>query len=363
MARESALRLLIGRERSASLLMLLLACCNQANGSSTLLNYGAEMLSSPPFTGISPTLAGLLSTLAACVKLGCVTVSLVLVDRIGRRPLLLVGGLCTCVSLAVGAYACTIKPSPPTPIVVASLVTFVGAYALSLAPIFFTLLGEIFSPRVRPLAASLATATTFAAGGVADMTFLSLRDAVGYGGLFGLYSAVCLLGALAVLILLPETKGRPLEEVHALFAQRRCCDCGGGGGRAPTRRPFEAWLSALRGGKWWGAQPPPGAHDRPPPSAPLSATSATAPARGAPGLGLSSPWGSGELSEALAPSAGDALAGGVAGGSSCGEEPRRLSDGGGSDGGLGRPTLPSEADVDDAPDLLRKRSSAFVIAI
>lgn len=223
----SPCRRLCGRERRAALLMLLLAVCNQANGSSTLLNYGSELLSSKLFR-LSRPLAGLLTSLTAVIKLACVSLSALTVDRCGRRPLLLGGSLLMVASLAMGACACAAATSAPppayaTPLVLASLLLFIGAYALSLAPLFFTLLSELFSPRTRPLAAGVATALTFASGGAADLSFLSMVDAVGYPGVFGLYAAVSAVGGLGVLLLLPETKGRTLVEVQALLERQACC--------------------------------------------------------------------------------------------------------------------------------------------
>lgn len=75
--------LLCTRERPAAVLMLLLALCNQANGSTTLINYAAELLRSPAF-GVGETVAGLMSTAAAGTKLVCVLTSVILVDRWGQ---------------------------------------------------------------------------------------------------------------------------------------------------------------------------------------------------------------------------------------------------------------------------------------
>ena len=216
--------LLLTRERRGFFLMLLLAVCNQGNGSSTLLNYGAELLSDPRFH-MRPQLAGLICSLAAVLKLMCVGGATIAVDRCGRRPLLLVGALLTTVGLVLGGHSCALGSAP---MVVASLYLFVGAYAMSLAPIFYCLLSELFSSRTRPLAAGLCTAVTFAAGAAADMSFLTMRDALRYQGVFYAYAVVCAAGGLGVLLLLPETKGKSLAEAQALMEQPWTC-CGPGG--------------------------------------------------------------------------------------------------------------------------------------
>ena len=130
----------------------------------------------------------------AVLKLVCVGVSAVAVDRCGRRPLLLAGALGTTAGLALGCYACFVNSAT---LVMCGLSLFIGAYGCSLAPIFYTLLSELFCAATRPLAAGIATALTFAAGAAADSCFLSMRDAIGYRGSFGVYATVCAVRAHA----------------------------------------------------------------------------------------------------------------------------------------------------------------------
>ena len=104
------------------------------------------------------------------------------------------------------------------------------SYGLTLAPTLHLLLAELFSPTARPLGACLATALTFSAGAVVDLSLLSLVDALGWSIVLGLLGCVCLLGGLPVM-LLPETCGRTLSEIQSLLAARRtsgsCRPCGG----------------------------------------------------------------------------------------------------------------------------------------
>ena len=254
-----ALSLLLGPERRAACLMIVLAIANQANGSSTLLNYGAALLTDS-VVGVPPDVAGLLCSFAAVLKLTCVALSALSVDRCGRRPLLLIGAAVSTCGLALGSYASLPPPTAPAPaavtpvgvpqaaslsagapLVVVSLYLFVGAYALSLAPIFYTLLSELFSPAARPLAAGVATAITFAAGGAADTSFLTMRDAWGYPGVFAAYALVCALGGLVVLLMLPETRGKSLPEAQAAMVAHTCCVCAKAGDEAARAAQGAEW--------------------------------------------------------------------------------------------------------------------------
>ena len=233
-AHRPAYRLLLTRERYATVLMLLLSLCNQGNGSSTLLYYWSEMCQSAQL-GMGAQEAAWVSTVACLLKMLCVFLSVLMVDRCGRRPLLLLGALLTSASLGLAAYA-SIPGATSRVTVILGLLGFVGAYAISLAPIFYTLVAELFAPATRPLAAGMATATTFAAGAACDHTYLSMRDAIGYHGVFIVYAGVCAFGGLAVWALLPETKGKTLAEVQGLIAAQTCSGCMVGSASGSTMR-------------------------------------------------------------------------------------------------------------------------------
>jgi MFS family permease len=217
---------LIRRERFGFLLVLALAAVNQANGASSVLNYSTTLLMSSLFE-VPVELAVTLSLLLLSTKLLGVIASLLLAGRCGRRMLVLAGALLTAGCLALAAGACAYGSLAG---VLVGLFGFVLSYGLTLAPTLHLLLAELFSPTARPLGACLATALSFSAGAVVDLSLLSLVDALGWSIVLGLLGCVCLLGGLPVL-LLPETCGRTLSEIQSLLAARRtsgsCHPCGG----------------------------------------------------------------------------------------------------------------------------------------
>ena len=200
---------LIRRERFGFLLVLALAAVNQANGATSVLNYSTTLLMSNHFE-VPVELAVMLSLLLIATKLLGVLASLLLTGRCGRRMLLLAGALLTAGCFALAAGACAYGSLAG---VLVGLFGCVLSYGLTLAPTLHLLLAELFSPTARPLGACLATALTFSAGAVVDLSLLSLVDALGWSIVLGLLGCVCLLGGLPVM-LLPETCGRTLSEIQ-----------------------------------------------------------------------------------------------------------------------------------------------------
>ena len=85
---------------------------------------------------------------------------------------------------------------------------------MSLAPITWVVLSEIFPNRVRGVAMSIATLSLWIASFVLTFSFPILNDALGSYGTFWLYSAICMIGFLFIKSKLPETKGKSLEEIE-----------------------------------------------------------------------------------------------------------------------------------------------------
>ena len=94
------------------------------------------------------------------------------------------------------------------------VVLAIGFYAMSLGPITWVLLSEIFPNRVRGVAMAVCTASLWIASFLLTYTFPFLNTALGTGGTFMLYAVICFFGFLFVLKRIPETKGKSLEELE-----------------------------------------------------------------------------------------------------------------------------------------------------
>jgi len=116
-------------------------------------------------------------------------------------------------AMGVG-YAAGVKGLPLLLLVLAAI----GAYAMSLAPVTWVVISEIFPNRIRGAAVAVATTSLWAACFVLTFSFPLLNRTLGPAGTFGLYAAVCVGGFLFIRARLPETRGRTLEEIEKTLA-------------------------------------------------------------------------------------------------------------------------------------------------
>lgn len=188
---------------------VVLAIFQQWCGINVIFNYAQEIFASAGFD-INGTLKSIVAT--GIINLVFTIAALPLVDKLGRRKLMLLGasGLTVIYALIAGAYALGIMGWPVLLLVLAAI----AIYALTLAPVTWVLLAEIFPNRVRGLAMSLATLALWVACFLLTYTFPLLNAGLGAAGSFTLYGVICALGYLYILRNVPETKGVTLEALE-----------------------------------------------------------------------------------------------------------------------------------------------------
>lgn len=192
---------------------IVLAIFQQWCGINVIFNYAQEIFASAGFD-INGTLKSIVAT--GIINLVFTIAALPLVDKLGRRKLMLLGasGLTVIYALIAGAYALGIMGWPVLLLVLAAI----AIYALTLAPVTWVLLAEIFPNRVRGLAMSLATLGLWVACFLLTYTFPLLNAGLGAAGSFTLYGIICALGYLYILRNVPETKGVTLEALEEQLA-------------------------------------------------------------------------------------------------------------------------------------------------
>jgi SP family galactose:H+ symporter-like MFS transporter len=192
-----------------------LAIFQQVTGINTVIYYAPTIFQ---FAGMSAPAVAILATAGVgLVNLLTTIVAVRLIDRVGRRPLLLVGLAGMVVSLGVLGLAFLLPNlSNALPwLALGGLVLYVGSFAVGLGPVFWLLISEIYPLQVRGLAMSLATLANWGANLLVALTFLSLVQAIGRAPTFWLYGVLGIGCWLFSYFWVPETKGRSLEEIEA----------------------------------------------------------------------------------------------------------------------------------------------------
>lgn len=194
---------------------MVLAVFQQWCGINVIFNYAQEIFASAGFD-INGTLKSIVAT--GIINLVFTLAALPLVDKIGRRKLMLFGasGLTVIYVLIASAYGLGIMGWPVLVLVLAAI----AIYALTLAPVTWVLLSEIFPNRVRGLAMSLGTLALWVACFLLTYTFPLLNASLGAAGSFLLYGAICAMGYIYVLRNVPETKGVTLEALEEQLAAK-----------------------------------------------------------------------------------------------------------------------------------------------
>ncbi|MBO0360557.1 sugar porter family MFS transporter [Hymenobacter sp. BT186] len=200
--------------RPAVVVGVALAVFQQFCGINVVFNYTSTI-----FAAVGADLnRQLLETIGiGVVNLGFTLVAMFLVDRLGRRPLLLFGSLGLAVLYLVLAFLLQRHAAPG--LVSGVVLAAIGTYGLSLAPVTWVVISEIFPTRIRGVASSVATVALWGAYFVLVFTFPVLAQAIGTYGPFYLYAGICLLGFFFVRANVQETKGQTLEQLEGSFAR------------------------------------------------------------------------------------------------------------------------------------------------
>lgn len=207
--RESRRALLHPSMRRVLAIGIVLAVFQQWCGINILFNYAQEIFAAAGY-GISQTMMNIVVT--GITNVIFTLVALFTVDRLGRRTLLLLGaaGLSCAYLILSLAYYCGVTGFPMLALVVAAI----ACYSVSLAPVMWVVVSEIFPTTVRGAAMGAATFALWTACFILTYTFPMLHANLGASGTFLLYGIICMAGLLFIIRHVPETKGKTLEEIE-----------------------------------------------------------------------------------------------------------------------------------------------------
>lgn len=198
-----------GKMPKILLLGIVIAVFQQWCGINVIFNYAQEVFSAAGY-GVSDILFNIVIT--GVTNVIFTFAGMYFVDRWGRRTLMLIGsiGLFFIYSALGACYYFEITGLAVLGLVIAAI----SCYAMTLAPITWVVLSEIFPTKIRAMAMAVSTFALWTACFVLTYTFPLLNSSLGSYGTFWLYGLICLLGYFFLRISLPETKGKSLEEIE-----------------------------------------------------------------------------------------------------------------------------------------------------
>jgi sugar porter (SP) family MFS transporter len=185
----------------------------QLSGINAVIYYAPEIFIQAGFdTGSTEKLAtvgvGIVNFLATIL-------AMYLIDRVGRRPLLIVGFVGTAVTMLAIAVAVVSPKLIPAWVIIAALLLYIAAFAISLGPLPFVMMSEIFPLRARAAGMSMASLSNWGFNFMVVFTFPAMLAGPGLAFTFAIFAIICLSGVLFTLRRVPETMGHSLEAIEA----------------------------------------------------------------------------------------------------------------------------------------------------
>jgi MFS family permease len=158
-----------------------------------------------------------LPALIQLASLAAVLTSLVLVDRIGRRPILLSGIAAMILGDAVLIGVFAAKSSAVSGLGYAGLLMFTMGFTFGFGALVWVYAGESFPAHLRSLGSSAMLTANLTANALVESVFLTMLNTLGGAGMFSIFAVLAILGFFLVYRFAPETKGRQLEDIRRFW--------------------------------------------------------------------------------------------------------------------------------------------------
>lgn len=184
----------------------------QLSGINAVIYYAPDIFS---HAGFDSTRTQLLATIGVgVVNVATTVLAMFLIDRLGRRPLLVVGFLGAAVTMLVIALGVVFPKVVPSWLIIAMLLLYIASFALAIGPLPHLLMSEIFPLRVRGPGMSMASLSNWGFNFVVVFTFPLMLAGPGLAFTFTLFALICLGGLVFTLTRVPETTGHSLEAIE-----------------------------------------------------------------------------------------------------------------------------------------------------
>jgi sugar porter (SP) family MFS transporter len=198
--------------RAMVVIGLAMAVAQQLIGVNTVIYYAPTILKS---TGLSTSSAITQALSVGITNVIFTIVAILILDKVGRRPLLIVGTIGCVIALVVLGifFASPTLKHDFSGLALVCLIVYIASFAVGLGPVFWLMISEIFPLKVRSAAMSASTVANWATNFLVSTFFLTLTGAITIQGTFWLYAGFGVVAIVFFFFRLPETKNRSLEEI------------------------------------------------------------------------------------------------------------------------------------------------------
>lgn len=204
--------LFASRVRLPFLIGIGVAVFQSITGINTVIYYAPQIFQ---LAGYHTAQTALFATvLVGVINVIATIIALWLIDRVGRRPLLMAGLIGMGLALLVLGVSFRYSGEMAGLTAIVAMLTYVGFFAVSLGPVAWLIISEVYPLGIRGRAMGIATFTNWVSNYFVSLTFLSLIQYLGSSGTFWLYAGVCILAFWFVAALVPETKGKTFDEIQ-----------------------------------------------------------------------------------------------------------------------------------------------------
>jgi SP family galactose:H+ symporter-like MFS transporter len=186
----------------------------QFTGINTVIYYAPSIFLMAGFTSNSVSIAATAGI--GLVNVVMTLIGLFFIDKVGRKPLLITGiiGMMFSLGALAAAFALHLGGETMKLVGVGSLMLYVASFAISLGPVFWIMISEIYPLRIRGLAMGFATGIQWLGNLIVSFTFPILIEHFGPAPTFSIYAAICVAAIAFSILIVPETKGLSLEEIE-----------------------------------------------------------------------------------------------------------------------------------------------------
>ena len=193
---------------------VMLSVFQQAIGINAVLYYAPRIYEAMGFDDPMK-----LTVFNGAINLGFTCVAIFTVEKLGRKPLLIIGSL----GMALGAIgvALTFGNASLQLLCMISIMLYSVSFMFSWGPICWVLIAEVFPNTIRGAAVAIAVAFQWIFNWIVSTSFVPLVNSLGYWFTYGMYGVICILAAVFVWRMVPETKGKTLEDMSRLWLDRK----------------------------------------------------------------------------------------------------------------------------------------------